>query len=68
MKIDKLDLVQAAAATPPVTVTGLRWFGVAISDVVLVLTAIYTVVLIYTTIARHIREKRRDSSTAVLAD
>lgn len=62
----KIDAAQAAASAPPVTVTGLTLFGVPLSEVVLVLTAVYTIILIYTTVARHIREKNRDSSSAVL--
>lgn len=62
----KIDAAQAAASAPPVAVTGLTLFGVPLSEVVLVLTAVYTIILIYTTVARHIREKNRDSSSAVL--
>lgn len=62
----KIDTAQAVASAPPVTVTGLTLFGVPLNEVVLVLTAIYTVVLIYTTVARHVREKKRDGSSAVL--
>jgi hypothetical protein len=64
----KHDLSQTAAATPPVAVSGLTLFGVPLSDIVLVLTALYTVVLIYTTISRHLREKHRDSRSTILAD
>lgn len=62
----KIDATQAAASAPPVTITGLTLFGVPLSEVVLLLTALYTIVLIYTTVARHIREKNRDRSSAVL--
>lgn len=62
----KIDATQAAASAPPVTITGLTLFGVPLSEVVLLLTALYTIILIYTTVARHIREKNRDRSSAVL--
>lgn len=39
-------LIEAAKATPPVSVTGLTLYGVPLNDVVLVLTGLYTVLLI----------------------
>lgn len=62
----KTDLTQAAAAAPPVTVTGLTLFGFPLQEWVLLLTFIYTIVLIYTTVARHVRESKNDRSPTVL--
>jgi hypothetical protein len=38
--------IEAAKAAPPVGVTGLTIFGVSLSEVVLVLTLMYTIILI----------------------
>lgn len=39
-------LIEAAKAAPPVSVTGLTLYGVPLNDVVLVLTGIYTAILL----------------------
>lgn len=39
-------LIEAVKATPPVSVTGLTLYGVPLNDVVLVLTGVYTLVLL----------------------
>lgn len=41
--------VEAAKAAPPIGVGGLTLFGIPLNDVVLILTAIYTVFLIIKT-------------------
>lgn len=53
--------MEAAKASPPVTITGLAIAGTSLQDWVLILTAIYTLLQIYLLIRKHIKE-RRDGS------
>lgn len=55
-----LDAVtEAIKAAPPITVGGLTMWGVSLSEWVLILTAIYTVLQIYFLLRDKLRQKHR---------
>lgn len=50
--------VEAAKAAPPVSVSGLLVFGFPLSEWAIGLTIIYTLMQIYFSLSKHLRERK----------
>ena len=61
-------LVNAVKDVPPVAVGAVTLFGVQLSDFVLILTAVYTIIRIISELHLWYARKRDDRNSTVLAD
>lgn len=58
--MNKQDIVDAVKLSPPVTVGTSIFYGIMLSDLVLWATLAYTLIQIYFTIKRHLREEKEN--------
>lgn len=61
-------LVNAVKDAPPLAVGSMTLFGVQLSDWVLLLTAVYTVIRIISELRSWYRKKQDDRNSTILAD
>lgn len=60
--------IDAAKGSFPLAVTGLQWFGIPLADWVLILTAIYTLMLIASWVRKFVYSRRLSDRDPVCAE
>lgn len=66
--MSKEVVIDAIKAAPPVAVSGLQFFGISLSEFVLALTAIYTLLLIVLTVRKLFRAVRTEDQDPACAE
>lgn len=66
--MSKEIIMDAVKVSPPVTVAGLTWKGITLSEWVMMLTAVYTALMIFVTLRRLWMSRRLSRTDPVCAE